>query len=284
MVQFLENLGNRIAHSAAMQRMAPAISNTYWTIRKNAPEILTWGGIGLMGVACITTGRAAIRMHEAKKEYADAMEELEKAKEELRIAEAEYKKRKRELKTAKVKKAIRLFAGSVIEFGCGTLCVLWANHLLRKEILGLGAYVAALQDAQVQKVEDGEKKEEGEEVSTSAVISSVEANEITFIFGPGTSELWTNSRSLNEIALSYAEMTANTKLNEGKTISHVFLVNDLFRLLEMEHTDAGSVAGWIQGGGDPIKLRIVEVLEDGSMVVAIKPHGIVNNLIGKVRR
>ena len=282
MRNFFSNIGMAIARSAPVQRMAPTINRMYWGIRQNAPEILTWGGIGLMGVACITSARAAIGLEELKRKCREKEKEVEKLRKEL--AENEYKARMRTIKREKVTGAIKLFAGSAIEFGCGAMSVIYAHHLLRKEIIGLGAYVAALQEAQEKpKIEDAKGNETAQEGDAEATIVSAEANEMTFVFGPGTSTLWTGSKGTDEVTLAYAEQNANTTLESGKVIRKVFLVNDLFGLLEMEHTDAGSVAGWIKGGGDPIKLRILERLEDGSLVVAIKPHGIVNNLIGKVK-
>lgn len=268
--------------------------NAQLVLKKHSPEILIFGGIVGMVGATILACKETTKLEETVKKGTD---EIEKVKENK-----ESENYKRDLTFAYVHhgaRVIRLYSPAILMGGASISAILGGHSILKKRNLAMAAAYSAI-DEGFKKYRQRVAEEFGEEVDRrmrfggkDESVQVVEADEegkekkkkvkaVTYsdcsdyarFFDCGSIK-WTKNADANLFTLKQLERYANECLEAR---GHLFL-NEVYDMLDIPRTRAGSVVGWILADGnqnhvsfgiydinDEAKRRFVNGLEENILL------------------
>ena len=263
-------------------------------LKKHSPEILIFGGIvGMVGatvLACKETRKLDETLEKGKNEIAKVKEnpEAETYKRDLTFAYIHHGAR-----------VVKLYSPAILMGGASISAVLSGHSILRKRNLAMAAAYSAIDEGfkkyRERVVEEfgeevdkrmrfGGKEEEIEVVETDDKgkektkkvkgVTYADCSDYARFFDCGSIK-WTKNADANLFTLKQLERYANECLEAR---GHLFL-NEVYDMLDIPRTRAGSVVGWILGEGnqnyvsfniydinDEAKRRFVNGLEENILL------------------
>lgn len=247
------------------------VSKTKFGIQKYSPEILLGTGIVSIVTGTVLACKATMKADTVLEVYQLRQESIDKAT-EMKTEKYTEEDRKKDLVISKVQLVAdfaKLYGPAITcEIG-GIVCICSSYGIMRKRNLALVAAYSAVQEAfdgyrkkvieqfgeEADKLiksgahkekmpvvgKDGKKKKEDVVVGDEAWHPSGYAR-----FFDESSGYWVKSASKNLMFLTMQQSYANDMLNIR---GHVFL-NEVYDMLGIPRTQAGSIVGWKKGCGD----------------------------------
>lgn len=236
--------------------------------RKYSPEILL--GVGIAGVI----GTIVLACKETKK----AQEIVEDAHAELDQVGLRVIPKKSDYAKVYVKTGVRMVKNYAPSIALGSFsigCILGGHYILNKRYIGTAAAYSILDDS-FRKYRKKVGEMLGEEVEKNIYLGMEEKDDIPVaetkedtgeilitpqkgvivnpdlgvsqyaVFFDETCGAWQKSAEYNKMTLHALQNLANDMLNAR---GHLFL-NEVYDMLGVPRTSAGSVVGWIKGAGD----------------------------------
>lgn len=253
-----KNLSNKITCKIGRQILVT---------KKHSPTVLVATGIVGVVATVVLASKATLKLDEVLKE---AEHDSETAK-NLHDDKYSEEDRKKDLGLVRVKAAIKivkLYAPSVVVGVASIGCITGAHVILNKRNIGLTAAYAAV-DKGFREYRSRVVQELGEEkdlefrhglVDREIAVETDEGPVVKTVKGVDptvgmsmyarcfdkTNRNWKTEPSYNQMWLRAQQNYANDLLNAR---GHLFL-NEVYKMLGMKHTSAGSVVGWIKGNRD----------------------------------
>lgn len=226
------------------------------TIKKNSPRTMFVGGIIGIGVSTVLACRATLKLEQTLDNFKEEVDELknDKGVDRKELAYV-YGKNSGRL--------LRLYGPSLL-LGGASVALLTGSHVtLSRRNAALTAAYSALQvtfDQYIQRVkaELGEERELDirrgivkQDVMIDGKKASIDVKDpngrsvYSKCFDESNPE-WNKNAEINRVFLQCQQNYLNHRLHAR---GHVFL-NEVYEALGFEHTQAGSVVGWVVGNGD----------------------------------
>lgn len=242
--------------------------NGKFLLQKHSPELLIFGGIAGMVGSTVIACKATKKLDET---VTTNKVDIEKTKEEFKDKEA-YK---REVTFAYLRaggRLVKLYSPAVLMGGASISAVLCGHSILHKRNLAMAAAYSALDEgwtryrkrvvdelgeeadrkfrhgAVVEDVEIEEVDDNGKKKKKKVKAENIKDDEISIyakFFDQGSVK-WTKNADDNLFILRNLERYANEMLQAR---GHLFL-NEVYDMLDIPRTRAGSVVGWKLGNGD----------------------------------
>ncbi len=251
-----------------------AAGRTKLFLVKHAPEIMTYGGIAVTGIGIYLFCKASMRLEETLDIHDGHMEDIENARDTGNVSDAEAKKLIFKEKRDFAWEITKLYGPAVSTTICGFALILGGHHLISKRSAAISAAYKALEEGYSQyrqRVRDdlGEEADRKylyglKEESKDIIVQDENGNEKLISadvmipdqikncspyarFFDEFSTQWTRNPEYNLMFLNAQQNYANDKLH---ATGHLFL-NEVYEMLGLPHTQAGSVVGWVLNkGGD----------------------------------
>lgn len=236
---------------------------------KHAPTIMTVGGIAVVGIGIFMFCKASTQLEEKVDAHDEVLADITDMLDSNQIDEKEAGKLKFEEGRHFAWEMIKLYGPAATTTICGFGLILGGHHIIRKRNAALGVAYKTLEESFSQyrkRVRDdaGEDKdreylyglrkesveviEQGEDGSQKLVQKDI------YLPGPCQpspyaryfdeySTQWSSNPEYNLMFLNANQNYANDKL---KAQGHLFL-NEVYEMLGLPHTQAGSVVGWVLG-------------------------------------
>lgn len=247
------------------------LGRTKLLLIKHAPEIMTYGGIVVTGVGIYLFCKASMQLGEKLDIHDERMAELEESGDKKLIA-----KERRDFTWEMTK----LYGPAVTTTTCGFALILGGHHIISKRSAAISAAYKVLEEGYSQyrrrvREDLGEEKDREylyglKKETTDVIVKDENGNEklehqevysredktpeeIIKGLSPYArffdefSTQWTRNPEYNLMFLNAQQNYANDKLHAQ---GHLFL-NEVYEMLGLPHTQAGSVVGWVLNkGGD----------------------------------
>lgn len=236
--------------------------------QKHSPVLLFGTGLATFVGTVVLAVRATQKLDGVFEEAEARLDKMDPESAQDSDEAAEFKKASVKIRLKTATKVAKLYAPvvatGVISIGCFT----GSHVILTRRNAGLMAAYATLDQAlkdyrERVKKEYGEEKEvelfhglvdkeiavetdEGPVVKTVKTVGPRGLSQYAVCFEKSTSVNWEPSRLTNTMFINAAQTYANNLL-QGR--GHLFL-NDVFDMLGMPRTRAGSQVGWLKGGQD----------------------------------
>lgn len=241
---------------------------------KHSPEICVGVGIAAGIGATVLACRATLSIDTVIDEYKTRMsnintlEERARAGDQFKDYSVEVAQKEKFVATVQmIAKAGKLYAPAIIAGSVSIGFILGGHHILAKRNAALSIAYAGLQKAYeeyrsrvkeavgeekeldiyrgIKEVVKEEKNEKGKTVKKKETEISHMASPYARIFDEASC-WWKKNAEQNKYFLTLQQAHANDLL---KIRGHLFL-NEVFDMLDLPRTPAGSVCGWIYGDGD----------------------------------
>lgn len=255
--------------------VAVTAARTALQARKHSPIIMFGAGIAGSLTATVLACKATLKLEEVLAKAEDKRNELKEAGEtnpELKNGKRYTKEdSESDLRILRIKTAVEVgkiyapaIAVGVVSYGLLT----GAHVVLTKRNASLAAAYVAVDKAFRQyrervRQDVGEEKdleyrygsvekeiveegEHGHEVKTVKRINPVTGKSMYAVVFDDTNKNWQRAPGANRLFVQSQQNWANDLLNAR---GHVFL-NDVYDMLGINRTKAGSVVGWVKGNGD----------------------------------
>ena len=251
-----------------------ALGRTKLFLVKHAPEIMTYGGIVVTGVGIYLFCKASMQLDDTLDIHDTRVDEIEEAKGAGEIDSKEASKLIFAEKRDFAWELAKLYGPAVSTTMCGFALILGGHHIISKRSAAISAAYKALEEGYSQyrhrvREDLGEEadrkylyglKEEPKDI----IVKDVDGNEKLISadvmvpdggrnhspyarFFDEFSTQWTRNPEYNLMFLNAQQNYANDKLH---ATGHLFL-NEVYEMLGLPHTQAGSVVGWVLNkGGD----------------------------------
>jgi len=239
-----------------------ALARNQLLLQKNSPQILF--GVGIVGVvgSTVLACRATLKMDDV----------LDEAGEKLHIAKnlehPDYSERDRQkdvqvIRVQTAVKIVRLYAPAIIIGGASIACLTKSHQILSSRNAGLTAAYAALEkgfaeyrsrvvskygEEEDRNLRYGTREIEIEEKGKKKKLVRVGPGDPSVYarFFDGSSPSWNKDPEYNLVFLKCQQNYANDLLHAR---GHVFL-NEVYDMLGIPRSKAGTVVGWLLGAGD----------------------------------
>lgn len=259
-----------------MRFVPPAVTRTIASqvlqARKHSPELLLGAGVVSMMGSTVMACRATLKLEEVLNEVESNRAQAHEAKRMVEAGEVSEgttytdKEMSRDMTIITVRgvvKIVKLYAPAVVLGGVGVVCLTKSHMILKDRNAALtAAYVAV--DAAFKRYRARVVERYGEELDRAIAYESEEVNVIDEETGKLTSEThvvsgdasgyarwfdetnnnWTDPASephYNSLFLRNQQNWANDML---RARGHLFL-NEVYSMVGLTHTSAGSVVGWV---------------------------------------
>lgn len=257
----------------AMTVATRTLGRTKLFLIKHAPELMTYGGIVVTGVGIYLFCKASMHVNETLDIHDARMTELEDAKKDSRNDSKEIQRAINRERRDFTWEMTKLYGPAVTTTVCGFALILGGHHVISKRSAAISAAYKALEEGYsryrrrvrddlgeeadrkylyglkeevkdvVVKDEDGNEKLE----TTKIFVSDGKMPSQYARFFDEYSTQWTKNPEYNLTFLNAQQNYANDKLHAQ---GHLFL-NEVYEMLGLPHTQAGSVVGWVLNkGGD----------------------------------
>lgn len=251
-----------------------AFGRTKLFLIKHAPEIMTYGGIVVTGIGIFMFCKASMKLGDILDEHDERMDELESAKDDPRNDSKDIQKAISKERRDFTWSLTKLYGPAFTMTVCGFGLILGGHHIISKRSAAISAAYKALEEGYSQYrrrvCEDlGEEADRKylyglKEESKDIIITDDDGNEKMIsadVMAPTMgvncspyarffdefSTQWTRNPEYNLMFLNAQQNYANDKLHAQ---GHLFL-NEVYEMLGLPHTQAGSVVGWVMNkGGD----------------------------------
>lgn len=250
-----------------------AFHKTGFQIKKHSPEILVITGVVGVVASTVMACKATVKANEVVK---DANKEIEEKRENTIYATPEdYKKDVAKTCVGAGVKIVKLYAPAVVVGTLSITGILASNGIMRKRNIALGAAYAAVDkgfkeyrgrvverfgeeldkelryNIKTKEVEETVVDENGKETTVKKFVREVDPATGRSIYAKfydnGNLGFSDNDPETNLMFLRNAQNYANDKLRcEG----YLFL-NDVYDMLGIPRTKAGSIVGWIYDEKNP---------------------------------
>lgn len=244
-------------------------------LKKYSPEILMVAGVTGIVTSTVLACKATLKAEQvidAAKERIETIKEVSETNEEDVYSETDHKKDLAIVYTQTGVEFVRLY-GPALTLGALSIgCILGSHGIMKKRNLAVAAAYKAVEtsfaDYRKRVVEEfGEEKdrllkngikkdimvveetdEKGKKKSTTIEVDNVDPNDISQYarFFDEASPQWTKTPEYNLTFLKCQQNYANDLL---KSRGHIFL-NEVYDMLGIPRSQAGSVVGWVLGEGD----------------------------------
>lgn len=242
---------------------------------KHGPTLMTAGGIIIVGIGIYMYCKASTQVGEKIDEHDDVLWAIDKSHENGELDEKEYKKERFQEGRHFAWEMVKLYGPATTTTLCGFGLILGGHHIIQKRNAALGMaykaleegysdyrrrvredlgeeydrkYAYGLQEATVEteKVsEDGTVVKEKTDIMVPSADRQMHSPYARFFDEFSTA--WTRNPEYNLMFLNAQQNYANDKLHAK---GHLFL-NEVYEMLGLQHTQAGSVVGWVLNkGGD----------------------------------
>ena len=242
-------------------------------LKKYSPEILLGVGVASIIGGTVLACKATLKIEEIVEEKDDRVKKIKEAKEnysEDKYSAQDYQKDLAITYIQATVKIGKLYAPAATLTAVGIGCILTSHNIMKQRNLALMAAYKLIEkgyseyrqrviaDLGIEKDREyryGIKKETVEEEVTDAKgktktvkkeVSILEGVSDYAKFFDESSNQWSKSPEYNLTFLKCQQNSANDML---KSRGHVFL-NEVYDMLGIPRTDAGSIVGWIDGDGD----------------------------------
>lgn len=294
------------------------------TVKSHSPAILLATGTVGMVATVFLASTATLKLHDIfdEAEEMDAMVDLapEKAeKKGLTYTDEDAKKDRLGIRVKTASRIVWAYTPAIVVGGASLACFITSHNILNKRNAGLSAALLgtakAFQEYRGRVVDElGKEKDlefrygvvertigvETDEGVVEKTIRGVDQNAMLAdgdsmyakIFTRNTSSRWQPVPIQNELFLRGHQNYANDLFNNR---GHLFL-NEVYEMLGFDHTEEGSVVGWIRGLGDQeIDFNCFddkgELREDvfvngdvDSVLLDFNVHGPIFKLLGKNKK
>ena len=250
-----------------------ALGTSKLFLLKHAPTIMTYGGIVVTGIGIYMFCKASTQLNDKLDIHDSRMEELENAKNSPDSDQKDIQKAINRERRDFTWEMTKLYGPAVSTTMCGFALILGGHHVISKRSAAISAAYKALEEGFYQyrrRVRDelGEDadrrylhglKEETKEVivqdeegnqklESAKVIMPEGQNHSPYArFFDEYSTRWNRNPEYNLMFLNAQQNYANDVLHAR---GHLFL-NEVYEMLGLPHTQAGSVVGWVLNcGGD----------------------------------
>lgn len=251
-----------------------ALGRTKLFVIKHAPEIMTYGGIVVTGVGIYLFCKASMQLEETLDIHDERMADIENARDAGEVDDQDAKKLIFKEKRDFAWEMTKLYGPAVTTTLCGFALILGGHHIISKRSAAISAAYKALEEGYSQyrqrvREDLGDEADRKylyglREESKDIVVKDAEGNEKlmsadVMVPSPGVncspyarffdeySTQWTRNPEYNLMFLNAQQNYANDKLHAQ---GHLFL-NEVYEMLGLPHTQAGSVVGWVLNkGGD----------------------------------
>lgn len=251
-------------------------------ISKHSPELLIAGGIVSIVGGTIFACKATLKCDQVLAEHEDTMSNIEKAYElaetgSVNYTDKDYKHDKVVLTIRTAKNFVKLYAPAVLMIGGGIACILAAHNIMSKRYAAVVAAYNALDGAfkaYRHRVSDEFGDEYDRHFLTGSELTPVidaetgevkgvqETQKSTETFYPSAyarffdeaSQYWRKDPGMNYTFLRCVQNQINDRFKKNR---HCFL-NELYDMLDIPRTQAGSVVGWVYTDGAYIDLGIMD--------------------------
>lgn len=240
-------------------KITTAIGRSILQVQKHSPIILTAAGVVGVVTAGVLAARATLKLEDTLDHAAVRIDNFK--------AHAESENRTPNLTKAYALNTldlVKLYGPSITLGAASLVCIISAQGILHKRNAALVVAYKGLEESfrnyrSLVVEEFGEEKDEeftrgiktevvvdenGKKTKVkSLVTNSAKYGAYTFVFGPDNPN-WNGFHDRNEWFLTVQQDYVNDLL---RARGHVFL-NEVLERLGMEHTQTGSVTGWINNG------------------------------------
>lgn len=244
---------------------------------KHAPAIMTYGGIVVTGVGIYLFCRASMRFGEVRDEHERQTELIQEDLETGKLSERDAKSDIFAERRDYCWELVKLYGPAASTTVTGMLLIMGGHHMISKRSAAISAAYKALEEGYNQyrsRVREDlgpdydrkylyGLKEETTEITVKGSDGEEKKLETT-VYKPGDTDIianhspyarffdefstqWTRNPEYNLMFLNAQQNYANDKLH---AVGHLFL-NEVYEMLGLPHTKAGSVVGWVMNkGGD----------------------------------
>ena len=295
------------------------------TVKAHSPALLMGAGaVGFVGTIVLAS-KATLKLHEILDEAEEMDKQIEHAPEKAEAKGLTYTEEdaKKDRFTVRVKTALKIlkeYTPAIVLGGASLACFITSHNILNKRNAGLSAALLgatkAFNEYRSRVVDElGKEKDlefrygviertigvDTDEGVVEKTIRGIDQNAMMAeggsmyekIFANTTSTRWQPVPIQNELFLRSQQNYANDLFNNR---GHLFL-NEVYEMLGFEHTEEGSVVGWIRGHGDQFvdfscwdesgSLREDDVFVNGdtaSILLDFNVHGPIYKLLGKNKK
>ena len=268
--------------TGALTMATRALGSAKIILIKHAPTIMTYGGVLVSAVGTYLFCKASMQFPEAHDEHVKRIEEIKSrnlpAKEENR--EIFYERRDYAWHLT------RLYGPAMTTTLLGVSLILGGHHIISKRSAAISAAYKALEEGYSQyrrrvredlgeeadrkymyglkdeHVEAVVKDENGNEKLETGVIkrpNGVNCSPYARFFDEFSTQ-WSRNPEYNLMFLNAQQNYANDKLHAQ---GHLFL-NEVYEMLGLPHTQAGSVVGWVlnKGGDNCVDFGIYDLKDE----------------------
>mgnify|MGYP001080539724 CR=1 FL=1 len=254
------------------------VSRQVLTVKTHSPVLLLGAGAVGMVTSIVLASKATLKLDEVLSEAEEMDQKFEDASEKAQAAGLSYtdEDKQKDRFTLRVKTAIKiakLYAPAVLVGGASLACFVTSHNILNKRNAGLSAALVgtakAFQEYRGRVVDElGKEKDlefrygvvertigvETDEGVVEKTIRGIDQNAMLAdgdsmyakVFTSKTSPRWQPVPVQNELFLRSQQNYMNDLFNSRH---HVWL-NEVYEALGFDHTEEGSVVGWIQNHGD----------------------------------
>ena len=256
-----------------------AAGRTGLLLKKYSPEILT--GVGIVGVvgSAVLASKATLRLEEVVEETQDTLSNISKAmRESPKYTEKDALHDKTIAYTRGALAVVKLY-GPALSLGMASIgCILAAHGIMKKRNAALVAAYKAVEESfnkykqrvieelgedQERDIRFGIREEEtkdGDKTEVKHYFADEEMSPYARFFDEHSSA-WQKNAEYNLMYVKCQQNYANDLL---KSRGHVFL-NEVYDMLGLPHSQAGSVVGWIsdsENGDNFIDFNIYDFTSD----------------------
>lgn len=270
MKQWLSNIGTSISNMTG---------RTALKVQKNEPEILLgFGIVGFVGTVVLAC-KETMRADEIIQEHKSRMDRIHEAEEiDLEDDAAEYPAEiaRKEKAVAYIKTGgsfVKLYAPSVALGGASLACILYSNKILKSRYLAAVSAFNAISAAyetyrgriRAELGEDFDRHiltgstytevdkeivdEKGKKKKVKEQVEVIDPNAVNSEYCRWFDETNRNWDQNTEFSLMFLRAQQQIFTDQLRAKGHVFL-NDVLEALGYEHSQVGSLVGWIKGMGD----------------------------------
>lgn len=296
-----------------MEMITRALGTGKLLLAKHLPTILTGGGIIVIGIGIYMFCKASMEVREVIDEHDECMEEIRENKENLTAKEVN-----REIfeeRRVFAMDMIKLYGPAVTTTLLGMTMILGGHYIISKRFTAISTAYKALEEGyskyrkrvredlgeeadrkylygmKNEKVdvtttdENGEQKTETKDIMT--IPRGMKPVSPYARFFDEFSQQWTRNPEYNLMFLKAQQNYANDKLH---ATGHLFL-NEVYEMLGLPHTTAGSVVGWVlnKGGDNFVDFGIYDQNDEAkrafvngyepSILLDFNVQGVIYNLI-----
>lgn len=248
------------------------------SVQTHSPVLLLGAGAVGMAATVVMASKATLKLHDILDEAEELDKKVDEASEKAERVGIEYTEedKKKDRLTVRVKTGIKIakaYGPAAIVFGASLACFITSHNILNKRNAGLTAALMGVTKAfneyrgrvvdELGKEKDREFRfgvvertigVETDEGVVEKTIRGVDQNALkehgdsmyAKIYARDTSSLWQPVVIQNQLILKSRQNFINDLFN---TRGHVWL-NEVYDALGFDHTEEGSVVGWIRGHGD----------------------------------